>query len=178
MFTEISKLGDVGTDPREGTIEIEAKIGTILKDNERVKLPVVTAAVVAPSLNYQFESQMTMVSLPKEWVHVRVLERRTDAMQEQHKSMNEFLNTCVQDSHRSHRTKMEYKHLRETDSFYALSKLGKQSLPQSLQRHQKNREPRLRVTRERKKNGELGPVIARIVSTTSPSDLALYWRCC
>lgn len=75
--------------------------------------------------------------------------------------MNKFLNKHIQASMQPGRVNMSYKHLRETDSFHNLSKLGQQVLPQSLQRRQGSRKPRLRITRNDKAQGR--PVIARIV---------------
>ena len=58
---------------------------------------------------------------------------------------------------------MVYKHLHEIDSFHALSPLGLQVLPPSLQRRRGKREPRLRITTEDDAKGERGQVKARIV---------------
>ena len=67
LFLELDKLGDVGANPREGTIEIEAKIGTLLQggSDERCNLPVACATVLRPEANdrYHFESRMNEVSL-------------------------------------------------------------------------------------------------------------------
>ena len=68
LFAHLDQLGDAGTDPREGTIEIEAKIGTLLiagSDDERCNLPVGSMAIIRPEANgrYHFESQMTPVRL-------------------------------------------------------------------------------------------------------------------
>ena len=65
LYLELDKLEDVGMDPKEGTIEIEAKIGTLLQENsdERVNLPIASMAVIRPDMNGRchFESQMTLV---------------------------------------------------------------------------------------------------------------------
>ena len=66
LFMELDQLGDVGTDPREGTIEIEAKFGEIKRDGDRYSLPVVNAAIIHPQayskFDLHFESNMSVVS--------------------------------------------------------------------------------------------------------------------
>lgn len=66
LFVELDQLGDVGTDPREGTIEIEAKFGEIKRDGDRYSLPVMNAAVIHPQaynkFDLHFESNMSVVS--------------------------------------------------------------------------------------------------------------------
>ena len=75
--------------------------------------------------------------------------------------MNDALNESIKASMQQGRVAMSYKRLRETDSFFNLSKLGQQQLPQALQRRQGNRQPRLRITRNDQAAGR--PVVARIV---------------
>ena len=77
LYTELNKLGDVGTNPEEGTIEIEAKIGTIMQEGslDRLRLPVQSMAVVSEDYRrHHFESQMTMVSV-HEFKQVNKLQR-------------------------------------------------------------------------------------------------------
>ena len=66
LFANLEACADVGNDPREGAIEIEAKIGTLISqdDNKRCSLPVMSATVIHPAANkkYRFESQMEEVS--------------------------------------------------------------------------------------------------------------------
>ena len=74
--------------------------------------------------------------------------------------MNQFLNDALTKTFKPGRVRMDYKHIRETDSFHTLSAYGLQALPESLQRRSdKGRPPRLRVTTDNK----TGNVIARIV---------------
>ena len=66
LFMELEQLGDVGTDPREGTIEIDAKLGEIKRDGDRYSLPIMNAAVIHPQaynkFDLHFESNMSVVS--------------------------------------------------------------------------------------------------------------------
>jgi hypothetical protein len=76
LWQNLDQLGDVGSDPREGQVEIEAKIGTLIDNNTdtRLKLPVATMCVIQPDLHsnrYSFRSEMREVS------HM-ILERCTD----------------------------------------------------------------------------------------------------
>lgn len=61
---ELNQLGDVGRDPRDGTIEIEAKFGTLKHEGNPFNLPVENATVIRPQENHRlhFESTMTEVS--------------------------------------------------------------------------------------------------------------------
>ena len=67
IYVQLDQLGDAGTNPEEGTVEIEAKIGTLLKEGSRCDLPVSDISVVDPNSRYNrqlnFESQMTPVSV-------------------------------------------------------------------------------------------------------------------
>lgn len=72
--------------------------------------------------------------------------------------MNDAFNSAVRASHQPGRVQMSYEHLRNTDSLYALSRLGLQAIPQSLHRHLK-REPRFRITTDTK----TGHTKARII---------------
>lgn len=67
LWQHLEQLGDVGSDPREGQVEIEAKIGTLIDNNtdERLKLPVATMCVIQPDHHgnrYSFRSEMGQVS--------------------------------------------------------------------------------------------------------------------
>lgn len=65
FWQNLEQLGEVGMDPREGSVEIEAKIGSLIDNNsdQRVKLPVMTMCVIPPELNgrYSFRSEMQEV---------------------------------------------------------------------------------------------------------------------
>ncbi|KAK3719463.1 hypothetical protein LTR37_004321 [Vermiconidia calcicola] len=142
LFGELSRLGDVGSDPQTGTVEVEAKIGTLLKHDptERCQLPVMNMSIIDPRANnrYSFESQMT---------------------EAEHQAMNNFLNDTIQKTQQPGRSVMRYKHIFEQDSFHALSPYGLSMLPESLKRRRNNREPRLRITTDTK----TGKIVARIV---------------
>lgn len=90
----------------------------------------------------------------------------------EHKSANEFLNETIKQSMLPGRVKMNYVHLYETDSFYALSDAGQQALPRSIQQRQGTRKPRLRVTRRHAKDGS-NAIVARIVKVTI-ANLHIY----
>lgn len=68
LFEHLDKYKAVGHDPRQGTLEIEGKIGTLFSKatDDRMRLPVTTATVVDPAHNHQyyFESEMGPVSIP------------------------------------------------------------------------------------------------------------------
>lgn len=65
LFMNLKNNADVGHDPRYGTIEIEAKIGTLIDvdSGQRCNLPVANPCVLQTSANrrYQFESRMNQV---------------------------------------------------------------------------------------------------------------------
>jgi hypothetical protein len=66
LWQQLEQHSDIGNDPRTGVIEIEAKIGTLIRsgENERAKGPYLNAGVIHPALNkdYRFESRMEEVS--------------------------------------------------------------------------------------------------------------------
>ena len=66
LWQNLDQLGDVGTDAKEGTVEIEAKIGWLIDNNtdERLRLPVATMCVIQPDQGnrYSFRSEMKLVS--------------------------------------------------------------------------------------------------------------------
>lgn len=61
---ELNQLKDVGKDPLEGTIEIEAKFGTLKHDGDPFRLPVMGATIIHPQAKPvpSFESDMEAVS--------------------------------------------------------------------------------------------------------------------
>lgn len=67
MFVQLAGLRDVGTDPHYGTVEIEAKVGTLFhKDSgERCNFPVMNTVILnqAQSDAFRFESRMVEVSI-------------------------------------------------------------------------------------------------------------------
>lgn len=146
LAQRLNELREVGNDPREGSVEIEAKIGTIVDINtgQRLKMPVESPVVISESFNknLRFESQMSEM---------------------QHMSMNKFLNKTLQDTLRkeheapSGRVPMMYKHTYETDNFQPLSDVGLQILPPTFQRRL-GRELKLRTTTDDKTK----QVVARI----------------
>ena len=179
LWTKLDQLGDVGSDPREGQVEIEAKIGTLIDNNsnteERLRLPVAHMCVIDPSYpgnRYSFRSEMREVSYmtySKQRVSSIVTNARPQAAE--HKHLNDYLNTAIKDSmEHEGRVPMKYNHLYEVDSFHHLSAYGLQLLPQALQRHRNaKKEPRLRITRD----SRTGQIIARIVKIKI-DDLHIY----
>nr|POF24732.1 mrna-capping enzyme subunit beta [Quercus suber] len=140
---QLASLSDVGNDPSEGAIEIEAKFGHIIAkaSDMRMSLPVKNACVLDPAwceMQTRFESRMD---------------------QAKHQRMNEYLNARTQESHSPGRLPMRHSHPKEVDSFRTLSSVGVQALPQAFQRRGVGREPRLRTTVDSKS----GQVTARIV---------------
>lgn len=92
-------------------IEVEAKLGELQANGVRIKLPILTEAVVAPGCGAQFKSSMG----PK-----------------QHRRLNEYLNSAVQQANMQGRAPMSYRHTIETDRFYDLPSdmLARSSLTQ------------------------------------------------
>ncbi|KXT08708.1 hypothetical protein AC579_1570 [Pseudocercospora musae] len=156
LHAQFEMLQDVGYDPRESAIEIEGKIGTLCQDNgSRFSLPVRNMVVLDPSSpqykSLRFESQM---------------------VDKEHKNMNAFLNTKVQDSHREPgREKIIYKHLHEIDSFRTMTDAGIRLLPESILRRnsRRQRDLKLRTTTDMRTN----QVTARIVKV-KVDDLHIY----
>lgn len=66
LWQNLEANSDVGNDPQTGVIEIEAKIGTLIRsgENERAQGQYLNAGVIHPTLNkqYRFESRMEEVS--------------------------------------------------------------------------------------------------------------------
>jgi hypothetical protein len=143
LYMSLSANADIGLNPREGAIEIEAKIGTLVDgDNrDRLALPVTSATVLdqRTSERTRFESQM---------------------LEAAHKKMNEFLNRLTQNAANTPgRKKIEYTHTRETDSFRTLNDAGKNLLPATLMKRNPRKDLKLRTSRRDKD----GAVTARIV---------------
>lgn len=68
IFTQLAQLRDVGTDPHFGTVEIEGKVGTLVKKDtgDRCSLPVMNTVILNPAMSeqYRFESRMQEVRIP------------------------------------------------------------------------------------------------------------------
>ena len=66
LWQQLEQHSDIGHDPRTGTIEIEAKIGTLIRsgEHERAQGPYLNTGVIHPAHNkqYRFESRMEEVS--------------------------------------------------------------------------------------------------------------------
>jgi hypothetical protein len=134
LWLKLNELREVGNNPLDGSIEIEAKIGTLIdvSTGDRLSWPLVSPVVVSEEFNknLKFESRM---------------------VEAQHMAMNKFLNKTLQETMQkgnevpSGRVPMQYKHIYETDSFEPLSALGFQSLPPAFQRRT-GRELRMRTT--------------------------------
>ncbi|KAK4508623.1 hypothetical protein PRZ48_002362 [Zasmidium cellare] len=152
LYAQLKANADIGTDPREGTIEIEAKIGTLIDDNgRRCELPVMNACVIHPNAarRFRFESEMN---------------------EQEHKFMNMFLNDAIKESGAPGREKMVYEHLYEVDSFRALSKAGLAALPEAVHRRRPDRDLKLRTTN----NQKTGEVKARIIKVKLGEDLHIF----
>ena len=99
--------------------------------------------------------------------------------QVQHKAFNQFLNEAVRQSNnrapnRKPRIPMEYKHTRETDTFYELTQAGALALPPSIAsglninpRHANK--SKVRITTDQK----TGKVLAKIIKTRL-ADIDIY----
>ncbi|CZT18511.1 uncharacterized protein RCC_04356 [Ramularia collo-cygni] len=143
LYVNLSENADIGLDPREGAIEIEAKIGTLIdkQTGDRMALPVTSATVLDPRVNerFQFESQM---------------------LEAAHKKMNEFLNRLTKDAATiPGRKKIDYTHTRETDSFRTLNDAGLKLMPEALMKRNRRGDIKLRTSRRDKD----GKVTGRIV---------------
>lgn len=142
LFHNFRANADIGRDVRRGTIEIEAKVGTLRgEDGNRFYLPIQNACVLHPKCPVNFETKMNA---------------------DEHKHMNQFLNEATERAAKEPgRQKLQYKHTRETDSFEPLSKAGHDLLPDAAHRNagRRGRELSLRTTTENK----TGSVVARIV---------------
>lgn len=66
LWQQLEQHSDIGNDPRTGVIEIEAKIGTLIKsgENDRAQSQFLNMGVIHPGYNkqYRFESRMEEVS--------------------------------------------------------------------------------------------------------------------
>jgi polynucleotide 5'-triphosphatase len=121
---------DYGPDTQ---VEVEAKIGSLVdpsSTHQRVSLPVQSEALLVPGQGPgrpRFESLMSMV---------------------QHKRLNEYLNRTVRMAKEPGRQPVEYRHTRETDTFYDIPPSFLAGLnPEVLKVQQQTRRgPRVRLT--------------------------------
>ncbi|KAL9067408.1 MAG: hypothetical protein Q9161_006917 [Pseudevernia consocians] len=172
LFQNVVQRDDVGVGPAGGgtgggaVLEIEAKIGQLIdkNTNDRLRLPVMNECVVShsdPNIRIAFKSSMTEV---------------------QHKALNQFLNEAVRQSQirapasstRKPRIPMDYKHTKETDTFYELTQAGALALPQSIAsglsinpRHANK--SKVRITTDQK----TGRVLAKIIKARV-ADIDIY----
>lgn len=155
LFATVVNNPDTGEiTSRDIQFEIEAKMGTVInkETDERIDLPVLTECVLADTKRLAFRSDMTLA---------------------QHKAFNEYLNDCVNVTHRAKgaRVPIEYRHRRETDKFYELPDPLRKQLPACIQslipaRHS----AKVRVSYDQKTNRVIAMIIkARI------ADLHLYF---
>ncbi|KAF1350121.1 CYTH-like domain-containing protein [Delphinella strobiligena] len=112
---------DIGAgDARSGTLEIEAKLGTLIDRNTNSRIATMSRTnqvidhAITQSGGIRFESFMTEL---------------------QHKQMNEYLNKAAQASMAPDRVRMDYKHRYERDSFASLNRAGYEALPPSAKVH-------------------------------------------
>lgn len=90
--------------------------------------------------------------------------------------MNNFLNTATKDSHlhQPGRVRIDYKHTHEIDEFRRLTDLAFKMLPPAVQKRPLGREPKIRTTTDKPKNGErAGPPKACILKIPL-SNLHIY----
>ncbi|KAK5171716.1 uncharacterized protein LTR77_003352 [Saxophila tyrrhenica] len=165
LFEQFSGLQDVGMHPKEGTIEVEARVGVLKKagSDDRLRLPVLSTTVLDPATNsdYHFESRMT---------------------EAEHSAMNKYLNAATAESMADGRVRMTYDHTYEADFYHPLSATGLAALPTSIQRRNTHtRPPRLRITRATRDRPSThhcpairaGQILGRIVKMPI-SDLHIY----
>jgi polynucleotide 5'-triphosphatase len=144
---------DYGPDTQ---VEVEAKIGSLLdpsSNHQRVSLPVASEALLFPgqgSGRPRFESLMSMV---------------------QHKRLNEYLNRTVRMAKEPGRQPVDYRHTRETDTFYDIPQGFLANLnPEVLKVSQQTRRgPRVRLTTDIKTNQITATIIKFRVA-----DLEIY----
>lgn len=152
LYQQLLSLGDVGTNPQEGQVEIEAKIGYLINSatDQRIQLPVYNMCVVKPGAHdYSFRSEMQL---------------------EDHKHLNDYLNAVIKRTLTPGRVPMTYSHPVVTDSFHHLSPYAKQLIPPALQRYIKPKQDvRIRVTTDKSS----GRVLARLVKL-KVADLHIY----
>ncbi|KAF2088799.1 mRNA triphosphatase CET1, partial [Saccharata proteae CBS 121410] len=135
-------------------VEVEGKLGTLVdKDtNQRLELPVASQCVLTkPVEKLAFKSFMN---------------------ENQHKHLNKCLNEEVAKSiHDPRRAKIQYEHLRETDSFHKLSRESIGLLPPVAISYLsgQNRNPRVRISQDSKTK----QIKARIIKARV-ADLDIY----
>ncbi|KAF8847036.1 mRNA triphosphatase CET1 [Acephala macrosclerotiorum] len=147
LFANVVSRGDLGELASRGVeIEIEAKLGQIIdKDtNERYQLPVASECVLRPNAGLAFRSSMT---------------------EGQHRSLNDFLNKRVAETHPNNpqpkkRVKIDYLHRHERDTFYELPPTMLSHLP-AVVREQLN--PRHRIKVRVSHDQKTGQVLAKII---------------
>ncbi|KAK5170051.1 hypothetical protein LTR04_004869 [Oleoguttula sp. CCFEE 6159] len=135
-------------------LEIEAKLGRLVdrSTKERIQLPVETATVINRDYLVEFQSSMT---------------------EKKHKTLNSFLNKCVQDSYNRSGQKqhaVRYEHRYERDTFQEFSSAGVSSLPANIQR---NLNPAHRAKIRTTTNTKTGEQIAKILKARL-ADLHIY----
>ncbi|KAL9127652.1 MAG: hypothetical protein Q9217_003520 [Psora testacea] len=184
LFTQVLVNDGIDVAPagssagRGAVLEIEAKIGRIIDKNtmDRLQLPVMTETVLNrdhPNIRTHFESSMT---------------------EAQHRVLNGFLNKALIATQAAKptphnpnptpndRVRMDYKHTKETDTFYDLSQSGLLALPQSItsitNHSRSGGKTKVRITHDQKTGKELAKIVkARIadVDIYSPQNQA-DWR--
>ncbi|TAQ87012.1 hypothetical protein B7494_g4663 [Chlorociboria aeruginascens] len=149
LFVHVVNRSDEGElRHRNIHIEIEAKFGQLIDKlmNTRFRAPVNSECAVADNGHLGFKSSMTEF---------------------QHKTLNEFLNKKVAETHPDNpeqqgrkRIKIDYLHRREVDKFYELPSALRASLPAAMQAYLPDRYPvKVRVSHDTK----TGEVLAAII---------------
>lgn len=146
-----------------GNFEIEAKLGKLIniETDERIDLPVTAETFLKPnSIRTRFQSKMT---------------------QEQHKTINDFLNTETRRaSHTEGRIPIQYEHRYEIDTLYEAPDDFLASLPPNitaLASRFHHRRPRVRVTRDTR-TGKVKEMISKFtvahLEAFCPQDVLDY----
>ncbi|KAF8471781.1 CYTH-like domain-containing protein [Kalaharituber pfeilii] len=131
-------------------LEIEAKLGQIVSrgTESRLRLPILTEAILIDGRDFAFRSTMT---------------------EQQHKTFNNFLNERYAESSPPSRVKMDYIHTKERDTFYELPPHTFHTLPLLVQKFISKKTPKVRVTT----NMKTGQVINKIIKCRV-ADLNIY----
>ncbi|TKX20184.1 putative mRNA capping enzyme, beta chain [Elsinoe australis] len=197
LYQQMLMREDLGAgDPKNGSLEIEAKIGTLIdmNTNDRLQLPVQTTTVLKEDFTrsrLRFESRMNEV----DYVPRAPILTTNFPIKAQNKNLNDRLNELLKASrgmielpdlpkrgpHDPPRVPIDYKHRYERDTFASLSPYCISQLPPSaaneLRRQGKRPETlRLRTTYDNDQKtlkGAKPPVIAQIIKIRL-ADLDIY----
>ncbi|KAI9730287.1 MAG: mRNA-capping enzyme subunit beta [Claussenomyces sp. TS43310] len=158
LFMTVVTRQDAGELASRGVdIEIEAKLGQLIDQdtNQRIFLPVQTECVLTERKRVSFRSSMT---------------------EAQHKTLNDFLNAKVGETHPDNPNKSKprvpvfYTHRRERDKFYELPPSLYSTLPASIRNELNPRHTvKVRVTHDQR----TGQLLAKIIKSRV-ADMDIY----